>query len=153
MPAQGKWSETLALGLIVAAVTGVVLVLPAGSERTSSAPDRYIAAKGDGFDGTVEQGGGRPRTAQVAALTGVSSVEAITFVFGGLALPDEAHRFSTEAPGVATTIMWVGLRPGVDLSVLYVGTESQELYGIDAATGALISRKPLGPCPALRSAA
>ena len=57
------------------------------------------------------------------------------------------HRCSTEAPGVATTIMSVGLRPGVDLSVLYVGTESQELYGIDAATGALISRKPLGALP------
>ena len=31
--------------------------------------------------------------------------------------------------------------------VLYVGTESDELYGIDAATGALRSKRPLGSTP------
>lgn len=85
---RAQWRPTLALALIVAAVAGVVLTLAAGAERTSTAPDRYTAARGGGFDGTVEQGRGRPRTVEVAALPGVASVEAVTFVFGGLALPD-----------------------------------------------------------------
>lgn len=85
-----QWRQALVLGLIVAAVSGVVLGLAAGAARTASAPDRYTAAKGGGFDGTVEQEGGPPRTAEVAALPGVSTVAAVTFVFGGLALPGGA---------------------------------------------------------------
>jgi len=92
-----QWRQALVLSLIVAAVSGVVLGLAAGAARTASAPDRYTAAKGGGFDGTVEQEGGRPRTVEVAALPGVSTVAAITFVFGGLALPDGAP-----APDVLT---------------------------------------------------
>jgi len=85
-----QWRQALVLSLIVAAVSGVVLGLAAGAARTSSAADRYTAAKGGGFDGLVEQEGGPPRTAEVAALPGVSTVAAVTFVFGGLALPDGA---------------------------------------------------------------
>ena len=85
-----QWRQALVLSLIVAAVSGVVLGLAAGAARTASAPDRYTAAKGGGFDGMVEQEGGPPRTAEVAALPGVSTVAAVTFVFGGLALPDGA---------------------------------------------------------------
>jgi hypothetical protein len=87
---RAQWRQALVLSLVVAAITGAVLVLAAGAERTSSAPDRYTAASGIGFAGTVQQERGRPRTAEVAALPGVASVEAVTFVFGGLALPDEA---------------------------------------------------------------
>lgn len=85
-----QWRQALVLSLIVAAVSGVVLGLAAGAARTASAPDRYTAAKGGGFDGLVEQEGGPPRTAEVAALPGVSTVAAVTFVFGGLALPGGA---------------------------------------------------------------
>ena len=85
---RAQWRSTAALTLIVAAVTGAVLALAAGAARTASAPDRYTAARGGGFDGTVQQGGGPPRTAEVAALPGVTGVEAITFVFGGMRLPD-----------------------------------------------------------------
>jgi len=85
-----QWRQALVLSLIVAAVSGVVLGLAAGAARTASAPDRYTAAKGGGFDGQVEQEGGPPRTAEVAALPGVSTVAAVTFVFGGLALPGGA---------------------------------------------------------------
>jgi len=87
---RAQWRQALVLSLIVAAVSGVVLGLAAGAARTASAPDRYTAAKGGGFDGLVEQEGGPPRTAEVAALPGVSTVAAVTFVFGGLALPDDA---------------------------------------------------------------
>jgi len=87
---RARWRATVILGLIVAAVTGVVLAFAAGAGRTSSAPDRYTSASGGGFDGEVQQEGGRPRTAEVTALPGVSSVEAVTFVFGSLAAPDGA---------------------------------------------------------------
>ena len=85
---RDRWRATLTLGLTVAAVTGVVLAFAAGAVRTSSAPDRYTSANGGGFDGEVQQEGGRPRTFEIAALPGVSSVEAVTFVFGGLVAPE-----------------------------------------------------------------
>ena len=87
---RAQWRSTLAATVVVAVVTGVVLALAAGAARTSSAPDRYTAARGGGFDGTVQQERGRPRTAEVAALPGVESVDAVTFVFGGLARRDGA---------------------------------------------------------------
>lgn len=83
-----RWTATATLGLVLAAVTGVVLAFAAGAARTSSAPDRYTSASGGGFDGEVQQESGRPRTSEVAALAGVSSVEAVTFVFGGLVAPE-----------------------------------------------------------------
>lgn len=81
---RARWRATLALTLIVAAVAGVVLAFATGAARTASAPDRYTEASGGGFDGEVQQQSGRPRTVEVAALPGVASVEAVTFVFGGL---------------------------------------------------------------------
>jgi hypothetical protein len=85
---RAQWRSTLALGLVVAAVSGVVLGLAAGAGRTASAPDRYTEARGGGFDGTVLQGGGQPRTAEVAALPGVSSVDGVAFIFGVLTPPE-----------------------------------------------------------------
>jgi hypothetical protein len=85
---RAQWRSTLALGLVVAAVSGVVLGLAVGAGRTASAPDRYTEARGGGFDGTVLQGGGQPRTAEVAALPGVSSIDGVAFMFGVLTPPE-----------------------------------------------------------------
>lgn len=85
---RAHWRPTLHLGLIVAAVSGVVLGLAAGAGRTASAPDRYTEASGGGFDATVLQGGGKPRTAEVAALPSVSSVDGVAFIFGELSAPE-----------------------------------------------------------------
>jgi hypothetical protein len=81
---RSRWLATAGLTLIVAAVSAVVLTFAAGARRTSSAPDRYTAAVGGGFDGIIYQEHGRPRTAEIAALPGASSADSITFVFGGM---------------------------------------------------------------------
>ena len=86
---RARWRSTVVLSLIVAAVTAGVLAFAAGAERTSSAPDRFGAASGAAFDGEVQQERGRPRTSEVAALPGALSVEATTFVFGGLVKPGD----------------------------------------------------------------
>lgn len=85
---RAQWRAMSALSLIVGTVTGVVLAFAAGAARTSSAPDRYTEASGGGFDANVQQESGRPRTAEVAALPGVSSVESVTFLFGVLVPPE-----------------------------------------------------------------
>ena len=90
---RARRRATLTQGLIVAVVTGVVLAFAAGAARTSSAPDRYTGASA-GFDGEVQQESGRPRTSEVAALPGVSSVEAVTFVFADLVKPGETTQGS-----------------------------------------------------------
>ncbi|HVE45617.1 MAG TPA: FtsX-like permease family protein [Acidimicrobiales bacterium] len=87
---RARWRAMSTLSLIVGAVTGIVLAFAAGAERTASAPDRYTAASRGGYDAEVQQESGRPRTSEVAGLPGVSSIEALTFVFGGLADPEGA---------------------------------------------------------------
>ncbi len=79
-----QWRATVWLGVIVAIAGGTVLLIASGAQRTSSAPDRYTAARGGPLDAVVTQEQGRPRTAEVAALPSASSVRAMTFVFGGL---------------------------------------------------------------------
>lgn len=83
-----RWRATAALSVVVAAVTGVVLAFATGADRTASAPDRYTAERGEGFQAFVQQQDGRPRTAEVAALPGVAEVAAFTFVFGVFTRPD-----------------------------------------------------------------
>lgn len=75
------------LGLIVAVTSASVLLVAAGAQRTSSAPDRYTSARGGDLDATVIQEQGRSRASEVAALAGAASVESMTFVFGGLIGP------------------------------------------------------------------
>ncbi len=77
-----RWLATVGLCVVVAAVTGVVLAFAAGAERTATVADRYTSANSVGFDGTIYQNDGRPRTAEVAALAGTASAYSITFVFG-----------------------------------------------------------------------
>ena len=77
-----RWLATVGLCVVVAAVTGVVLAFAAGAERTATVADRYTSTNGAGFDGTIYQNDGRPRTAEVAALPGTASAHSITFVFG-----------------------------------------------------------------------
>jgi FtsX-like permease family len=82
---RSRMLATVTVTLIVAVVCGVVIAFAAGARRTSTAPDRYTATFGGGFDAMVRQGDfSRPLDREVAALPGVASVEAMTFVFGGL---------------------------------------------------------------------
>ncbi|HEX8771820.1 MAG TPA: FtsX-like permease family protein, partial [Acidimicrobiales bacterium] len=85
---RAQWRAVVVLALIVGAVAGAVLAFAVGAERTSSAPDRYVSARGGSFDGEIEQESGRPRAPEVAALPGAASVTPITFVFGALAKAD-----------------------------------------------------------------
>ncbi|MGZ4724805.1 MAG: hypothetical protein ACXV8L_11395, partial [Ilumatobacteraceae bacterium] len=77
-----RWLANVGLCVVVAVVTGVVLAFAAGAERTATVADRYTSANAVGFDGTIYQNDGRPRTAEVAALPGAASAYSITFVFG-----------------------------------------------------------------------
>jgi hypothetical protein len=81
---RSRWATTVGLALVVAILGGVVLTLVAGSVRTLTAPDRYNSALPGGYDASVQQHGGRPRTAEVAALPAVEHTESATFVFAGL---------------------------------------------------------------------
>ena len=73
---------------LVALVVGLALtpglILAAGAQRTSSAPDRYTASKDLPWAYTLTQGGGEPRTEEIAALPGVADAASITFALGGL---------------------------------------------------------------------
>ncbi|MGI8756605.1 MAG: FtsX-like permease family protein [Acidimicrobiales bacterium] len=75
---------TLRLIVAVALISGVVLAVTMGAERTSSAPDRYEASRRGDLDAVVTQARGRPLTDKVRALPGAASVKALTFVFGGV---------------------------------------------------------------------
>ncbi len=82
------WSSTVVVALLVAIVSGAVLTLVAGARRTSRAPDAYTAFVGGDADASIQQPGGPPRTAEVAKLPGVASVQALTFLFAGLTTSD-----------------------------------------------------------------
>ncbi|MEA2827933.1 MAG: putative transport system permease protein [Actinomycetota bacterium] len=84
---RAQWRATVFLALTVTVVSGVVLTFATGAHRTSSAPDRYTASRGGELDGEIQQDSGRPRTSEIASLPGVVSVEAASFVFGGVDLP------------------------------------------------------------------
>ena len=84
-----RWLPTLLVAAVIAVVSGVVLTLAAGARRTAQAPDVFTAAIGGGPDVTVTQEGGPPRTAEVAALPGVRSIDAMSFAF--TELKDPAH--------------------------------------------------------------
>ncbi|MEP7047478.1 MAG: FtsX-like permease family protein, partial [Ilumatobacteraceae bacterium] len=87
---RANWAATVGLTLIIAIVCGVIIAVAAGAQRTVSAPERYVAAVGGGFDGIVTQDHGGPlRIAEVLALPGAESAESYTFVFGGLVNPDD----------------------------------------------------------------
>ncbi len=73
-----------ALAVAVAVTFAVVLVLAAGAVRTLTAADRYAESYGR-YGASIEQSGGKPRTAEVATLPAVDDVQSATFVFGGLA--------------------------------------------------------------------
>jgi putative ABC transport system permease protein len=85
-----RWLATTVVAAIVAIVCGAVLALAAGARRTSAAPDAFTDAVGGDPHAIVQQDTFfvPPRTAEVAALPGVESVEAITFAFAALVDPD-----------------------------------------------------------------
>ncbi|MEO8265273.1 MAG: FtsX-like permease family protein [Ilumatobacteraceae bacterium] len=86
---RARWAATVGLTLVIAAVCGVIIAFAAGAQRTVSAPDRYVAAVGGGFDGIVTQEEGGPlRISEVLALPDVESAESYTFIFGGLTHPE-----------------------------------------------------------------
>jgi FtsX-like permease family len=76
-----RWLSALVVTGLVAVVSGAVFTLAAGARRTSAAPDAFTAWVGGDVDGMVTQESSRPRTAEVAALPGVRSVDAVTFMF------------------------------------------------------------------------
>ena len=83
-----QWGRTVAVTLIVASVCALVVTIAAGAHRTATAADRYTSESTLTADGVVTQdSGGRPRTNEVATLPDVASVDAMTFVFGGIAGP------------------------------------------------------------------
>ena len=81
---RSRRRSVFATAAAVAVVSALILVLAAGAVRTLRAPDRYVRANDEGYDITLEQFNGPPRTAEVAALPAVDSVRTATFVFGGL---------------------------------------------------------------------
>ncbi len=83
-----RWLSALVVAGIVAVVSGSPLTLAAGARRTASAPDAYTAAVGGDLGGLVTQDGGPPRTGEVAALPGVESLEAMTFLFASVVDPE-----------------------------------------------------------------
>lgn len=89
-----RWLSAVIVAAVVALVSGAVLMLAAGAKRTDEAPDAYTATVGGDLDGSITQESGAPRTAQVAALPGVRSVEAITFLFA--AVLDPKHEPAAE---------------------------------------------------------
>lgn len=105
-----QWRAALGLTLAVGIVTGVVLALAAGAERTATAPDRYTAASGYGFHGEVQQESGTPRTEEVGALPGVEEIHSATFLFGGLVGSDGAR-----APDA---LLFAGSYPAVGMQVV-----------------------------------
>ena len=79
-----EWRATIWLGIVIAVTTATVMAVASGAHRTATAPERYTATL-EGFDALVTQEqGAAPLDAQVAALPAVASVEAFSFVFGGL---------------------------------------------------------------------
>ncbi len=72
------------LTLVVAVVGSVVIGLAAGARRTATAPDRFAESFGTEASVNVMQERGMPLDVELAALSGVRSVEAMTFVFGGI---------------------------------------------------------------------
>ena len=63
-----------------------------GRARTARAPDAFTAAVGGEIDATVTQPFGYPRTDEVAALPGVESLDAITFLFASLLDPSSTNQ-------------------------------------------------------------
>jgi hypothetical protein len=82
-----RWLPTLVVAAIVALASGTVLTLAAGARRTANAPDAFSASLGGNPDATVTQQDGPPRTAEVAGVQGVRSVEAMSFLFATVVDP------------------------------------------------------------------
>ncbi len=79
-----RWLSVVVVAGVVAVVSGAVLTLAAGARRTAAAPDAFTTAVGGDLDASVTQQFGPPRTAEVAALPGVRSLEAISFLFASV---------------------------------------------------------------------
>jgi hypothetical protein len=92
---RGRAVAVIAAGLAVAVISAAVLAVAAGARRTATAPDRFTDAAGGNPDAELYQQEGRPRTAEVAGLAAVGSVEAITFVAVGLTSPDGSVFFDS----------------------------------------------------------
>ena len=136
---RAQWRATVFLALVVDAVSGAVLAFATGADRTASAPDRYTATRGGGFEGSIQQDSGPPRTAEVASLPGALSVEALTFVFGvltpsGRDEPAEALVF-TGSHATFGTLLVDGREPDPAADGEFVATRSfVEANGVTVGT-------------------
>lgn len=134
-----RWLALAAASGLTATLVAGSLVLVAGAIRTLSAPDRYTAAQDDSFDVTLEQASGRPRGQDVATLPAVRTVEAATFVFGGLlddeGVPLDVLVFAGELGPLRSQVVagreprsadeFVASRSFLDLNDLQLGDEIQ----------------------------
>lgn len=90
-----RWITAVVVTAIVAVVCAGVIAIAAGAQRTATAPDRYESQSGIATDVLVTQeAGGTPRTSEVAALPGVASADAATFMFAGFHENPDALVFS-----------------------------------------------------------
>jgi hypothetical protein len=81
---RANWRSAAGSIGVVALASATILALAAGAQRTSTAPDRYVAASTGDAEALVTQHSGRPVTAEVESLPGVAAVDSITFFFGSL---------------------------------------------------------------------
>lgn len=80
--------QVVLIALLTGVIGGLVIGLAAGTRRTASSPDRYTAKAGGDPDLLVNQLGGAPLTASVAALPGVADARSLAFVTSFLEAPD-----------------------------------------------------------------
>jgi hypothetical protein len=81
---RSQWRSTMAFAFAVAVVGATVLTFAAGAARTSSAPDRFAAARATDVDALVVQDSGLSRHDQIAALQSVDGVASMTFMMAAL---------------------------------------------------------------------
>ncbi|CAN5604861.1 hypothetical protein BH18ACT1_BH18ACT1_07090 [soil metagenome] len=100
-----RWAPTLLLVLLVGVVGSGVLSAVAGARRTSSAPERLVAATGAAYE-TLVYDVGEADAAQVTALPQVASSATITFLLvDGVDPPGTLTAFATSDPLVGAQVV------------------------------------------------
>ena len=133
-----------------------------GRPQNVERPDRYSSVWGGNFDALVEQTDGLPRTTEIAALPEVGDAASITFVFGGLVVPNTGQRPDalvflgtsaasgvrlvegrepdpdnpTEFAASRTFVEQSGARLGDSFELVTLTQEQADLVGFDAETPA-----------------
>ena len=77
---RSRWRSAVAVVIIVAAGTALVVALVGGARRTATAPDRFAEAFGGGVDVAIVQPAGPPLVDEFAGLDQVNHVASLSFV-------------------------------------------------------------------------